>query len=88
MSLGGVRMSCKYCGSKNEETLEAEFSLCSPRIENLRQSPVYVCQRTRICLDCGHTDLKVPAAELQRLEPGSSSITGPNRPVPADTSSS
>jgi len=73
VSLGGVKM-CRYCSSKNEETFEAEFSLCFPLIENLRQSPIYVCQRTRICLDCGHTDLKVPAAELQRLKSGSSSI--------------
>jgi hypothetical protein len=81
-------MSCGYCGSKNEETFEAELSLCFPRIENLPQRPIYLCQRTRICLDCGHTDLKVPADELQRLKPGSSSITGPNQSVPDDTPSS
>ena len=81
-------MSCRYCGSKNEETFEAEFSVCFPRIENLRQSPIYVCQRTRICLDCGHTDLTVPAAELQRLKPESSSSAGPNLSDPDDTPSS
>ena len=77
-------MSCRYCGSTNEETFEAEFSVCFPRIENLRQSPIYVCQRTRICLDCGNAELKVPAAELQRIKPGSSSA-GPNQSVPDDT---
>jgi hypothetical protein len=80
-------MSCRHCGSKTEETFEAEFSVCFPRIENLRQSPIYVCQRTRICLDCGNAKLKVPAAELQRIKPGSSSA-GPNQSVPDDTPSS
>jgi hypothetical protein len=75
-------MSCRYCHSKNLEVFEAELSTCSPRMENLRQSPVYVCQSTLICLDCGSIDFKVPAAELQRLKGGLSSPTGPNDPVP------
>jgi hypothetical protein len=75
-------MSCKHCGSKNQETFEAELSACSSRIENLRQSHIYVCQRTLICLDCGYTDLKVPAAELRRLKQGSSSLAGPGHSAP------
>jgi len=75
-------MACKHCGSKNQETFEAELSACFPSMENLRQNPVYVCQRTLICLDCGSTDLKVPAAELQRLKQGSSSLEGPGHTAP------
>jgi hypothetical protein len=71
-------MSCRHCGSKNQQTFEAELSACFPQMEDLRQSPVYVCQSTLICLDCGHTDLKVPAAELQQLKLSLSSPTGPN----------
>lgn len=41
--LGGPEMTCRYCGSKTQETFEAELSLCSPRMESLRQTPVYVC---------------------------------------------
>ena len=71
-------MSCRHCGSKNQEAFEAELSACFPRMEDLRRSPVYVCLSTLICLDCGHTDLKVPAAELQRLKKASSSFSGPS----------
>jgi hypothetical protein len=80
--LGDPKMTCRYCGSKNQETFEAELSLCFPRMESLRQTPVYVCQRTLICLDCGHTDLKVPAGELRQLKPGLSSPTSPTPSVP------
>jgi hypothetical protein len=63
-------MVCKHCGSKNLEMFEAEFSACFPRIEDLRQSPVYVCQGSLICLDCGYVDFKIPAAELDELKRG------------------
>jgi hypothetical protein len=78
-------MPCKHCGSKNQQMFEAEVSACFPHMENLRQSPVYVCQSALICLDCGHTDLKVPAAELDRLKQGLSSLPAPIHSVP-DTS--
>jgi hypothetical protein len=75
-------MACRDCGSNNQGTFEAELSACSPRIENLRQSPVYVCQTALICLDCGYIDFRVPAAELQRLKQGFSSRTGPSHSAP------
>ena len=63
-------MACKHCGSKNQEKFTAELSVCFPRIENFRQSPVYVCQSSLICLNCGNIELQVPAAELEQLKEG------------------
>jgi hypothetical protein len=78
-------MACRHCGSNNQGTFTAELSACSPGMENLRQSPVYVCQTAVICLDCGSIDFRVPAAELQRFKQGLSLHRGPNHSAP-DTS--
>jgi hypothetical protein len=60
-------MACNRCGSENQEEFSGEFAASFSGIENINQRPVYVCQRIFICLDCGQTELMVPAAELKRL---------------------
>ncbi len=78
-------MACKHCGSKNQQMIEAELSACYPRIEDLRQSPIYVCQRSLICLDCGYIDLRVPTAELEQLTRGISMPGEGGRRAPGST---
>ena len=64
------KMECKRCGSEDKQEFPGELSVNFSGIENINQSPVYVCQSIFVCLVCGHTELMVPAAELKRLRKG------------------
>jgi len=37
-------------------------------------SPVYICQKTLVCLGCGYTELVVPATESKELQEGNGRI--------------
>jgi hypothetical protein len=63
-------MACKSCASEKQQYFSGELSLASLTIEKLKQAPVYVVQKTLVCLDCGHTELSVPVAELDQLRKG------------------
>lgn len=60
-------MVCKGCGSENLLRLEGEITASSPRVEDAKVPPIYFGQQLWVCLDCGFTDLRVPAAQLEVL---------------------
>jgi hypothetical protein len=63
-------MACKVCASENLQELEGELSASFPDMRRSNVQPVYVCQRVVACLDCGFTELVIPAAELELLKNG------------------
>jgi hypothetical protein len=63
-------MVCKICFSENQRTFPVESTFAFPGVERLNLSPVYVCQTTLVCLDCGYCELVFPAAELEKLRKG------------------
>ena len=66
--IGADKMSCKVCKSQNLQKLDGELTVSQPSLKALRVSPVYVCDSVLICLDCGFTELVIPARELQSLK--------------------
>ena len=79
---------CKQCGAKNQQRFTAEMSCSFPGVENLDKSPVYLCQSIFICLDCGETELTIPAAELAQLKQGLSGRRGQTHSSPGSSLSS
>jgi hypothetical protein len=65
-----ISMACKMCRSENLQELEGELSASFPDIKRSNIQPIYVCQRVVACLDCGFTELIIPAAELELLKRG------------------
>ena len=63
-------MACKECKSENLQTLDGELTVSQPDLKGLNVPPVYVCKSILICLDCGFTELVIPANELQLLKKG------------------
>jgi hypothetical protein len=63
-------MSCKNCASDNLQNLKGELNASFPDMKNLAVSPIYVCQEILVCLDCGFTELRLAAAELQQIKRG------------------
>jgi hypothetical protein len=63
-------MACKSCGSDKQQYFSGELSVAFLAIEKLKRAPVYVIQKIPVCLDCGYTELIVPAAELEQLRRG------------------
>jgi hypothetical protein len=63
-------MACKRCASENLQELEGELSASFPDIKRSNVQPIYVCQRVVACLDCGFTELVIPASELELLKKG------------------
>jgi hypothetical protein len=61
-------MVCKKCTSENQRSLNAELVASYREFENLNRTPFYVSQTIWVCLDCGHTELVIPAAELETLK--------------------
>lgn len=63
-------MTCKACASANLQKLTGELSASFPDVGRANLAPVYVCQEVVVCLDCGFTELFVPAMELEKLKKG------------------
>jgi len=63
-------MACKSCGSEKQQYFSGELAVTFPAIEKLKQAPVYVVQKILVCLNCGHTELSIPTAELDRFNQG------------------
>jgi len=66
-------MPCKNCGSKNEQKLTGELTASLPDPEDVKVSPMYVCQEVLICMDCGFLEMRVP---VDKLEPFRKKKTG------------
>ena len=64
----GELMSCKECTSSNERVVNAELTMSLTELRNLDQAPVYVGQRIQVCLDCGHAEIAIPPAQLEKLK--------------------
>lgn len=65
-------MVCKKCASKNQRSFNGELVASYREFENVNRTPFYVCQTIWVCLDCGHTEVTVPASELEKLKRGAS----------------
>lgn len=63
-------MACRACSSENQQSFSGELTIAFPGVEKLNQSPVYVCQKTLVCLDCGYSEVVVPAPQLDKLRKG------------------
>jgi hypothetical protein len=63
-------MACKACSSENQRNFTGELTVAFPGVQRLNQSPVYVCQNTSVCLDCGYTELVFPETGLELLRKG------------------
>jgi hypothetical protein len=61
-------MACKVCSSANLQELTGELSASFPDVERANLPPVYVCKEVLVCLDCGFTELVIPAQELELLK--------------------
>lgn len=61
-------MLCKACKSENLQRLDGELTVSLPNLKELRIPPVYVSETVLTCLDCGFTELTIPARELQLLQ--------------------
>jgi hypothetical protein len=63
-------MACKVCNSENQQNFSVESIIVFPGVQRLELAPVYVCQKTLVCLDCGHGELDFTATELEKLRMG------------------
>ena len=61
-------MGCKACNSENLQRMEGELTASLPSLSGLNVPPIYVCQSVLVCLDCGFTELVIPATELLSLK--------------------
>ena len=59
-------MPCKQCASSRQQDFQGELTVAFTGKERIDLSPVYVCQETWVCLDCGYTELVVPACGFSR----------------------
>ena len=66
----GVRMPCKACKSENLQQFDGELTASLPDLKGVSVSPVYICQRVLVCMDCGFAELIVPTNELQSMRRG------------------
>jgi hypothetical protein len=66
----GGDMPCKKCASAHQQEFQGELTVAFPGKERLDVPPVYICQKLLVCLDCGYTELVVPATELEKLSNG------------------
>jgi len=63
-------MACKACSSENQRCFSGELTVAFPGVQRLNRSPIYVCQKTLVCLDCGYSELVFPATALEELRKG------------------
>jgi len=67
-------MFCKACKSDNLQKLDGELTVSQSDPKRLNTPPVYVCQSVLTCLDCGFTELVIPADELRLLQKAKSAV--------------
>ncbi len=61
-------MACRACKSENLQRVDGELTVSLPSLKALEVPPLYVCQVVLVCMDCGFTELVIPAAELVSLK--------------------
>lgn len=62
-------MACDTRKSENVQEFEVELAASFPGLDESSVSPEHICHSVLVCLDCGFTDLDIPAKELQALKP-------------------
>lgn len=67
-------MLCKACKSDNVQRFDGELTVSQPDTKDLKAAPVYVGGSVLICLDCGFTELAIPADDLRLLKKGKSAV--------------
>jgi hypothetical protein len=67
-------MPCKQCASTHQQDFQGELTVAFAGKERINLSPVYVCQKTLVCLDCGYTELVVPAPQLEQIRKGAEAL--------------
>lgn len=65
-------MTCKACGSENERDFPVELTLCFDSLQKTLKNtdPVDICDRARVCLECGFAELVIPQAAVLLLKHG------------------
>ena len=66
----GGAMACKVCASDNQQNFPGEMNVGFPGLTRVSLSSVYISAKLLVCLDCGHTDLLIPATKLEQLKEG------------------
>jgi hypothetical protein len=61
-------MACSKCASAQQREFPAELTLAFGSLDKINQAPVYVCQKALVCLNCGYTEVVVPAPQLEQLK--------------------
>jgi len=61
-------MSCKFCASDNLLNLTGELTASLPDLQHLSAAPIYACREILVCLDCGFSELRLLAPELEQLK--------------------
>jgi hypothetical protein len=64
----GGAVACKDCASERQQIFSGELTLAFPGIERVNFAPVYICADSLVCLDCGYTELVIPATKLEQLK--------------------
>jgi hypothetical protein len=64
----GGAVACKDCASERQLIFSGELTLAFPGIERVNLAPVYICADSFVCLDCGYTELVIPATKLEQLK--------------------
>jgi hypothetical protein len=64
----GGAVACKDCASERQQIFSGELTIAFPGIERVNFAPVYICADSLVCLDCGYTELVIPATKLEQLK--------------------
>ena len=68
-------MACPSCGWECQTFFNAELALSFPELKGMTiNPPLYMVQRTPVCLNCGFVDLRIPDGELKQLREGNAGI--------------
>ncbi|MGC1905834.1 MAG: hypothetical protein WA715_18590 [Candidatus Acidiferrum sp.] len=67
-------MACLSCKSNNQTELSAELIIHFRGIKKIDNPGVFVFPKLLVCLDCGFSQLKVPAPELASVVAGISEM--------------
>jgi hypothetical protein len=73
VSESGGGVSCKSCGSVNQQKFSAEMGIHFPHID---KPVVWLFPELVVCLDCGTAEFAVPEAELRQLAKGDAAPAG------------
>ena len=67
-------MACKVCASDNQQKFPGEMNVGFPVISRVSLPSIYVSAALLVCLDCGYTEIVIPATQLERLKEGIDTI--------------